>query len=78
MSDKVEKNEEYFKELIKNSFDMIVLMDASGIQHFVSESCETILGYKPEELIGIPVIENMLHPEDQDLTKKAFIDLLEN
>ncbi len=70
-------DEDWFKQLIKNSFDMIVLLDANGMQHYVSESCEKILGYKPEELTGIPVIEEMLHPEDQESTKKDFVDILE-
>ena len=34
----------------------------------MSESCEKILGYKPKELMNIPVIEEMVHPEDQEKT----------
>jgi len=67
-----------FKQLIKNSFDMIVLLDARGIQQYVSESCEKILGYKQEELIGISVIEKMIHPEDQESTIKGLLDIIEN
>lgn len=67
-----------FKQLIKNSFDMILLMDSNGIQHYVSESCEKILGFKQEELMGISVIEKMIHPEDQESTKKDFFDIIEN
>jgi hypothetical protein len=37
-------SEEKFKCLIKNSFDTIVLLDANGIHHYVSESCEYIVG----------------------------------
>ncbi len=61
-------NDETFKHLIKNSFDIIVLLDEKGNQQYVSESCEKILGYKPEELMNIPVIEEMVHPEDQEKT----------
>jgi len=67
-----------FKQLIKNSFDMVILLDSSGIQHYVSESCEKILGYKQDELTNIPVIEKMIHPEDQETTKKDFLDIIEN
>ncbi len=72
------RDEEKFKQLIKNSFDMIVLLDSNGIQHYVSESCERILGYKPEELINISVIEKMIHPEDQEKTIAGLTDILEN
>lgn len=57
---------------------MIVLLDTGGNQHYVSESCEKILGYKQEELTGIPVIEKMIHPEDQEATKSDFLDIIEN
>ncbi len=71
-------SDEKFKQLLKNSFDILVLLDSNGIQHFVSESCEKILGYKPEELINIPVIEKMIHPEDQEKTLKGLKGILEN
>lgn len=74
----ISTQEELFKGLIKNSFDMIVLVDSKGIQHYVSESCEKILGFKPDELINIPVIESMIHPEDQELTIKDFRDIVAN
>lgn len=71
-------NEEKFKHLIKNSFDMIVLLDANGIQHYVSESCENILGYKPEELINVSVIDKFIHPDDQEKTRAGLQNILEN
>ena len=69
-------DEEKFNQLIKNSFDMLVLLDSNGVQHYVSESCEKILGFKKEELTGISVIEKMIHPEDQEATKKDFLDIV--
>ncbi|MFO7828821.1 MAG: PAS domain-containing sensor histidine kinase [Bacteroidales bacterium] len=71
-------NDETFKHLIKNSFDIIVLLDAKGNQHYVSESCEKILGYNPEELIDIPVIEKMIHPDDQEKTKSGLQEIINN
>lgn len=72
------EKEDRFKQLIKNSFDMLVLLDSEGVQHYVSESSEKILGYKPEELIGIAVIDRMIHPEDRESTLKDFRDIIEN
>lgn len=62
------REEERINQLINNSFDMIVLLDSNGVQTYVSESCERILGYKPEELINIPVIDTMIHPDDKEKT----------
>ncbi len=66
------QNKEHFRELIKNSYNMIVLIGSDGVQHYVSESCEQILGFRPEELMNIPVIEEMIHPEDR---QKTLLDL---
>ncbi len=74
----LKESEARFKQLIKNSFDMIILIDSDGVQQFISESCEKILGYKQEELIGIPVIETMIHPEDRELARKGLLDIIEN
>jgi len=73
----IRRDEKKFKQLIKNSFDMLVLLDSNGIQHYVSESCERILGFKPEELINILVIEQMVHPEDQAQVIAGFADIVE-
>ncbi len=70
--------EEKFKQLIKNSFDMIVLLDANGVQKYVSESCEKILGFNQEELLNISVIEEMLHPDDQQKVIEGFQEILNN
>ncbi len=69
-------SEERLRQLIKNSFDIIVLIDADGVQQYVSESCEKILGYKPEELTNVPVIETLIHPEDREKTMKGLRDII--
>lgn len=73
---KLKEEEEKFKHLIRNSFDMIVLLDSQGIQRYVSESCEKILGYQADELINIAVIESMIHPEDQIFAIDEFQKIL--
>lgn len=68
--------DEKFSQMLRNSFDTIVLIDAEGIQRYVSESCEKILGYRPQELTGISVIEQMIHPDDQAKTLQGFQEIL--
>ncbi len=70
--------EDNFKQLVKNSFDMIVLLNEKGVQQYVSHSCEKILGYKPSELTGIDVIENMIYPDDQEKVRQAFREVIQN
>jgi PAS domain S-box-containing protein len=74
----LQRKEQPFEQLIRNSFDMIVLLDSSGIQRYVSESCENILGYKPTELMNIPMIEQLIHPEDREKARAGLRDIIEN
>ena len=69
-------DKDIFNQLIKNSFDMIVLLDQDGVQQYVSESCERILGFKPSELVNIDVITEMVHPADQEKTLLGLTDIL--
>lgn len=78
LEEHIKRDDEKFRQLIKNSFDMIVLLDSDGVQRYVSESCERILGYKPDELINISVIEQLIHPEDQEKTAAGLRDIIEN
>lgn len=71
-------NQERLRHLIKYSFDIIVLIDADGIQQYVSESCEKILGYRPEELTNVPVIETLIHPDDRVKTMQGLRDIIAN
>ena len=73
-----EKNGEPFRQLIRNSFDMIVLLNRDGEQLYVSESCERILGFTPEELAHIPVIDTLIHPDDQPKVREGFQEIIEH
>jgi PAS domain S-box-containing protein len=69
-------SERRFKELIKNSSDSITILDNNGQQIYVSDVVERMLGYAPVELMNIPVIERMIHPEDQAQVQDTFLKIL--
>jgi len=69
--------EDKFKQLIRNSFDMIVLLDEDGVQKYVSDSCENILGYWPEELMDVSVVDRFIHPDDREKARSGLKDILE-
>ncbi len=71
-------SERRFSELIRYSSDSITILDKNGIQVFVSAAVERMLGYKPSELMGIPVIKEMLHPEDQERVAAAFQTIIQD
>lgn len=70
--EELQARERRFSQLIQNTYDTIVIMDANGIQRYVSPSAEQVHGYTPEELVDIPVIDKMIHPEDQEKVLEAF------
>ena len=71
-------SQEKYRQLIENSFDMIVLMDADGITRFVSDSSERVLGYRSEELMNVYAIQQMVHPDDQKRVKEEFLNAITN
>lgn len=72
----LQTSERRFSELIRYSFDSITILDAEGVQIFVSDAVERILGYDPSALIGISVIKEMVHPDDQARVKTTFATIL--
>jgi PAS domain S-box-containing protein/putative nucleotidyltransferase with HDIG domain len=56
-------SEEYFRTLIENAWDAIVILDAQGTMLYESPSSARIMGYEPEEIVGRSLIE-FVRPED--------------
>jgi len=55
--------EEYFRSLIENISDIVLVLNADETIRYASPSVERVLGYKPEELVGTNHNE-YVHPED--------------
>ncbi len=72
---RIKESEERFRLMVKNSSDIIVLVDEKAVQHYVSPAAEQITGYSPEELIDRPISE-VIHPEDMPHVQKMWNDLL--
>ena len=51
-SEALRESEEYFKAIIQNSSDIILIVDRMGTITYASPSIERFLGYVPDELIG--------------------------
>ncbi|SNY51415.1 PAS domain S-box-containing protein/diguanylate cyclase (GGDEF) domain-containing protein [Arsukibacterium tuosuense] len=63
------------QQIMSNSADMICVIDAKG--HFVkvSASCQQILGYLPDELVGEPFID-FVHPDDKVMTEDEAAQII--
>ncbi|MGZ4875567.1 MAG: PAS domain S-box protein, partial [Candidatus Angelobacter sp.] len=55
--------EKWFRTLIHNISDIVALSDDQGIVRFINPSIETLLGHRPDDVLGHNVFE-FIHPED--------------
>ena len=69
-SETIRKSEEYFKAIIRNSSDIILIVDKLGTITYASPSVERYLGYGPDELIGQRSLD-LIVPDDKP---KAIAD----
>jgi PAS domain S-box-containing protein len=56
---------EQLASLIEFSVDAMVLVDADGVIRWSNAATETVLGYRPEDVIGVRV-RDLVEPEDRD------------
>lgn len=59
------KSEAHYKLLADNILDLVALHNVDGVFEYVSPSSLNVLGYKPEELLGLNVFE-LIHPEEAE------------
>ncbi len=57
------ESEERFRLIAEHARDLIALLDADGRYSYLSPSCESVLGYRPGELLGT-LASDLLHPDD--------------
>ena len=64
-------SEEYFRNLIENSNDVISLVEADMKTRYVSPSLKKVMGYESEERAGKSFLD-LIHPEDRPVVVKRF------
>ena len=65
------KSSEYFRSLVENAADALLILDKDGIIRFENPSFEKFLGYKPKEFVDKNLRE-LVHPDDVSLLSKAL------
>jgi PAS domain S-box-containing protein len=66
----LQEREERFRRLIENSSDQVMIVDTAGAVTYVGPSVERMLGYTPDEFLGIRPID-IVHPDDVPLVMEA-------
>ena len=67
----------FFSQLIEHSTDVIPVIEPDGTVKYVSPSCEWILGYEQEAVIGDNAFD-YIHPDDVDRATAKFFETVEN
>ena len=73
---KVEESEEKLRLLIKNSNDILVLVNAKGEQIFISDAAKDLTGFAVEDLLDS--VEAVIYPDDLDIVRQHWHRVLAN
>lgn len=65
-----------YPKLIHLMLDTVFVVDAGNQIIFVSDACESLLGYRPDELIGT-LITHYMHPDDLAATKDSIVRVMD-
>ena len=71
----MQQSEERIRQITKSSGIWVWEVDQNGLYTYVSESEESVLGYKPEELIGKKYFYDFFAPETKSQLKEAALIL---
>ena len=69
------RSEERFRQIAENAQEWIWDVDVTGLYTYASPVVETILGYRPEELVGRLRFFDLLHPDDREEIKQQAFQL---
>jgi len=67
---------QWFRILIHNISDIVALLDANGILHFVTPRLETVLGYRADDVLGRNIFD-FIHPEDVPRAAVEYADTIQ-
>ena len=69
-------SEEKYRLVADFTYDWEDWLDPLGKFIYVSPSCEWITGYRPEELLGPDLILKITHPDDRELVREHFREVV--
>ena len=70
-------NEARFRSLVQRASDLTVVTDESGVIGYVSPAAEALLGYRPEDLLGLPLL-NQVEADQRADVARAMVLLAEH
>jgi PAS domain S-box-containing protein len=75
--EEIKKREEYFRSLIENALDIIIILESDGIVCYTSPSVVKVLGYQTKEMDGKSCF-SFVHQDDLLAAKNIYETILRN
>ena len=67
----MQQSETRFRSLVQHASDITIIVDKSGMIQYVSPSVTRILGYQPDDLLGIEAL-TLAHPDDMQQVRQSM------
>jgi PAS domain S-box-containing protein len=74
--DAIGRREQYFRSLIENAFEAVIILDANAKITYASPALESITGMTPAEVIGTSALV-LNHPDDLERISETLARVLE-
>ncbi len=72
-TEELRKSEAWFQAIVKNSNDIVFVVDEVGVVRFASPAFKTLLGFPAESAIGNNITA-YVHPDDREVALAAFAE----
>jgi diguanylate cyclase (GGDEF)-like protein/PAS domain S-box-containing protein len=72
---RLKESETRYRFLAEHGTDMVFQLDLGFVRRYASPACREILGYEPEEMVGIRPLD-MIHPDDAERVREVFQSVL--
>lgn len=73
IEEKLKESEERFRQITENSQEWVWEVDAKGLYTYASPVMESLIGYKPEEIVGKKHFYDLFIPEERLELKNAAL-----
>jgi PAS domain S-box-containing protein len=73
--EKLRVSERYFRLLTEHARDLVAILGEDGTMRYASPSHETVLGVRPDDLVGADV-RSFIHPDDLERATSLFAQAL--
>lgn len=74
--EEIHRREEWFRSLVQNACDLIIVIDPDLTVRYQSPSAARILGYDPDAVVGHTIAE-ALHPDDAEQLRAAVQEMMQ-